>query len=492
MTPKPGYAAGNILNMLVHLGADLTGYDFSGLSVWQVYLQGVELRNWSVAKSDLNSAVFADNFDTLTMVDLSRDGRFLATGTGSGQILVWQTDTFTRLRVLEGHKGWINSVAYHPSGNLIASTCTDSTTRIWDSNTGDCIKVFPCTSVYSVTHNGIFSPNGRMFVFVRKKSIYVWDLNIENDASVLSVHSDRISEIAFSPDGRFLASCSEDCTIYLWETGNFQIYKGLHGHKSSVRCIAFSSDGQILASGSQDGTVCIWNVMSGKSLKVVQEHEDAVNTVIFNPDSQILASASRDKTIHIWNLTTKNSPAVLRGHTDSISGLAFDFNSTTCASAGLDTTIRLWDTNTFECRGVLQGHDERIEAIIFHPDKHVLVSCGNDQRVCLWDTEKVQPLKFLRGYMDYAVVLAFTNEGENILSANRDLRTVHLWNTLTGQLIKTLTIPSQSGIWTSGSNFNSDEIIVAEDTKSKTICLWDLSKRECVGVLQSNTSSPVR
>jgi len=107
MTPKPGYAAGNILNMLVHLGADLTRYDFSGLSVWQAYVQGVEVRDVNLQSANIRRASFTETFGVVASIAFSLNGNLLAIATGDGTICLWLTDG-QLCSQFKNHSGWIN------------------------------------------------------------------------------------------------------------------------------------------------------------------------------------------------------------------------------------------------------------------------------------------------------------------------------------------------------------------------------------------------
>lgn len=119
--PKPGYAAGNILNMLVHLGADLTGYDFSGLAVWQAYLQETELHDMCFNCANLAHSIFVQPFGMVLSVAFSPNGDTFAAGTSDGQVRVWQMSDLQQLLSIQGHEGWTQSIAYSPDGQVLAS-----------------------------------------------------------------------------------------------------------------------------------------------------------------------------------------------------------------------------------------------------------------------------------------------------------------------------------------------------------------------------------
>jgi len=162
--PKPGYAAGNILNLLVQLGADLTGYDFSGLSVWQAYVQGVELRDVNIAGADISGVRFTDTFGRIRSLACSPDGSLLAAATSDGNIRIWQTTDFTPVRTLKGQAGWVRSVAFSPDGQLLVGGGPDMTIWLWDVTSGTVVNRLVSTSgrVYSIA----FRPDGGLLASV--------------------------------------------------------------------------------------------------------------------------------------------------------------------------------------------------------------------------------------------------------------------------------------------------------------------------------------
>ncbi|MGA7936964.1 MAG: NB-ARC domain-containing protein, partial [Kovacikia sp.] len=294
-----GYAAGNLLNLFWQLRSNLCDQDFSRLTIRQAYLPSVTLHRTNFAHCKIDQSAFAEAFGGVTSVAFSADGKRLATSDTSGKIQIWDIPGGRQLVICKGHEHWTWAVAFSPDGQFLASASDDYLVKLWDAHTGDCLKTF-VGHTYSV--NAIaFSPNGQYIATSSQDAtIRVWDLQtsadlsqaaaynsrsgVVRDAIQLLGHLSRVWSVAFSPDGKTLASASEDQTIKLWDWSTGQCLKTLMGHQGWVKSIAFSPDGTHLVSGSLDQTVKVWDRETGDCLRTLQGHTNMVTTVAYSPD----------------------------------------------------------------------------------------------------------------------------------------------------------------------------------------------------------------
>jgi WD40 repeat protein len=202
--------------------------------------------------------------------------------------------------------------------------------------------------------------------------------------STPGVYIELIFSLAFSPDGKILASGSKDCTIKLWEVSTEREISTLKGHRKYINSVAFSPDGKILASGSKDKTIKLWDVRTGREITTLWEHSYGVSSVAFSPDGKTLASSGGDKTIKLWDVRTGQKISTLNGHLSFVSSVAFTPDGKTLASSGGDKTIKLWDACTGQEISTLEGHSDVVDSVAFSPDGQTLASGSWDTTIKIW------------------------------------------------------------------------------------------------------------
>ncbi|HEY9638298.1 MAG TPA: NB-ARC domain-containing protein [Coleofasciculaceae cyanobacterium] len=480
---EPGYAGGNILNLLCQLQTDLRGYDLSRLTLWQADLRDVNLYQVNFAHSDLSKSVFTETLAIPLTVKFSPDGQFFATGDIDGEVRLWQVADGKNLLTLTGHSSWVWSVAFSPDGKTLVSGSDDRTLKLWDLNTGQCRQTLRghTRSIWSVA----FSLDGQTLASGSEdKTVKLWDIKTGECYQTLEGHTNWVRSVAFSPDGRMLASGSDDQTVQLWDLSIGRCCQTLRGHTQLLWSIAYSPNGQTLASSSGDRTVKLWDIKTGECLKTFQGHTNWVRSVAFSPDGQTVASGSEDQTIRIWNVDTGQCSQTLKGHGNWVRSVAFSPDGQTLASGSGDHTVKLWDIRRGRCRKTIQGYTNRVWSVAFSPDGQTLASGNDDHTVRLWDVSSGKCRQTLRGHTNAVSSVAFSPDSQTLASGSSD-QTIKLWDIRTMQCRQTLQVHN-SRIWSVA--FSPDGQTLASGSADQTVKLWEVSTGRCCKTLKGHTN----
>ena len=250
------------------------------------------------------------------------------------------------------------------------------------------------------------------------------------DFPYITLETNVINGLAFSPDGKTLAS-SNGTNIVLWDTST---WKQLH--ELTGRYPSFSSDGKTIASTSSDA-VFLYETSTGRQIHELEQR--AVYDMSFSPDGKTLATAGAYSTIVLWETSTGNQIRTLRGHTASVYSVSFSPDGKTIASGSSspDNTIRLWETSTGRFLRTLTGHTSNVSDVSFSPDGKTIVSAGHDWTIRLWEASTGSPIRVLTGHRNVVYNVSFSPDGQMIASASSD-STVRLWEASTGGIIYTL------------------------------------------------------
>lgn len=270
-----------------------------------------------------------------------------------------------------------------------------------------------------------------------RSSLVSAQMATESMVALLGGHPAYVTSVAYSPDGRVIASGGADDTVLLQSTATGKTLLTLQGHTKPVRTVAYSPDGRLLVSGGDDHTLVEWNPASGQRLRVIRGQGGGVNQVAFSPNGRMLASANGDGTINLIDPGTGRLVRSLRVNRQAVNGVAFSPSGATLAAASSDSTVSIWSVATGSRIRTLKGHSASVNAVTFSPDGRTLASASDDHTVILWNAATGSRLRTLRGHTNYVNSVAFSHDGTILASAGAD-RNVILWDPRTGRRLQTL------------------------------------------------------
>jgi WD40 repeat protein len=530
-----GYAAGNIINLILYLAqtrhtgrsqANLSGYNFSNLTIRQADFTEVRLNDTQFINTDLSDSVFTETMASLVSVRFSPDGKCFATGGGDGEVRLWQVSDSKQIRTYRGHStcDWVWSVAFTSDSRYLASGSADHTILLWNVATGECLNTFVGhhDKVYSVN----FSPCDRLLASASADhTIKIWHIETGRCLHTLKGHTNWVWAVSFEPivhpskekpphpdlDGLILASASADGTIKLWDLNQERCIQTLENHDRQVYSVVFSPDGKTLASASEDQTVKLWDVQTGQCLKTLYEHTKKIYSVRFSPDGRLLASSGEDQTIKLWEIKTGVCRKTLKGHTSQVWAIAFSPDGRTLLSSSDDQTARLWNVKTGSCLNVLQGYTRGIYAIAFSPVRvlddtsahlatpaqpatQILVSGNDDRALRLWNLDTQHCLNSLREHDGRIRAIAFKplcldnpeNPGIILASSSAD-RTIKLWDMSDPHHVCCLRTLRGHTNWVWSVMFSPDGTLLASCSEDRTIRLWNPATGDCLNTLHGHS-----
>jgi WD40 repeat protein/DNA-binding SARP family transcriptional activator len=406
-------------------------------------LDGI-IQIWAVADGKLLRKIVDGPRATYGVV-WSPDGTQLASASADNMASIWDPRTGERLKILAGHTSVVQGIAWSLDGRRIATASYDSTAKIWDATTG--LEQISLAGHSGLVYDVSFSADGsRVVTSSDDHTARVWTIDPIGEKPTLGTGLDPMWNVAFSPvSSTILATTASKGEVTIWDSATGARIRDLVGHTGDVQGVAFSPDGKRLATAGEDRTARIWDVATGSQILLLTGHVapetpaffPGVLDVAFSPDGARLATVGDDGTARIWDSTTGRQLLKLTGHDGPVGGVVFSPDGSRLATSGWDGIAIVWNAATGERLLTLTGHDWIVRRITFSPDGTKIATASFDGTARIWDAATGSPVATLTGHTALVFGIAFSPDGAHVATASSD-KTVKIWDVATATELLTL------------------------------------------------------
>lgn len=362
----------------------------------------------------------------LRSVAFSADGLWLAAGGDTREVVALRASDGEIFAHLPAHQAALSALAFAPDGSLYSASL-DGRVIAWK----------PLRQQHRIDRvvgpmdlNGsALSPDGAILVLAGKdhRVLRTW-LDKEGVVGEDQAHTAEVNSVAFSADGRWIASGGADHKVVLRAAAPAKAATTVFDeHGAKVWGVAFSADGRRLASAGDDNLVIVRDLGSTQPARRLQGHDKWVYGVAFSPDGRWLASSCGDDSIIVWDPASGALRHKLKAHANATNGIAFSPDGQWLASAGDDHQVLLWRTRDWTRAATLTGHTAAVWAVAFSPDSRTLASASWDQSVALWSVAEGRMRAQMRREEGQLNAVAFTPDGKRLVASGSG-RAVHLFN----------------------------------------------------------------
>lgn len=316
-----------------------------------------------------------------------------------------------------------------------------------------------------------WSPDGRFLATAsRDGTARVFDARSGRSLLVLPSDGAMVESVTWSPDSAQLATAGRDHVVRIWDATSGDPVRLLTGAGDTGRQVAWAPDGRHVAATFKDCVVRVWEAGTGRLVHELHGHGDDVWGVAWSPDGARLASASHDQTAIVWDLTAGVPAATLTGHSDFVEGIAWSPDGRSIATGSGDHTARIWDAGTGELRLLMRGHSDYVWNLAWSPDGGMLASASSDGTVRIVNAEDAKVLAVLRGHTDTVWGVSWCPTGRRLATSSTD-GTGIVWD-LRPRGAETVLVDGHGGP-VSQVAWSGDDSRFATASDDGTVRIWD-------------------
>ncbi len=374
---------------------------------------------------------------SISAVGLTADGKKAVSGSWDSSLRLWDLESGLCLKIFEGHRGNVESVAVTPEGSRAVSRggFGDWSLRLWDLENGGCLRV------------------------------------IKDESECLSI----------SADGKLAFSGNKNGTILIWNLATGQCLGTLAGHKRDVLCVKNTPNGKRLFSGGADGTLRIWDVPRQECLSIIEDKNGVVARLDVTPDGKKAATSVATAVLKVWDVESGQCLRVISGQEDWFRNICMTDDGRYAVTAGdfKDQSLRVWDLKTGSCLKTFRGEKDWFRSLGMTPDARIAVTGSGGLKTAdcrMWDIERGRHLPLSSDHTDKVSSVSVSPDGRTAISAGTfEDQTVRVWNLRTGEHLRDLRGHS-SWAWCTG--ISPDGVLAVTGSEDQTLRVWDIDEGE--------------
>lgn len=480
---KTVVSAGYDRRLLAWKPEDVKPYDFQ-------QLKGIARNSASIQEARVIPAAqyraLEGHTDAVRSVRFSDDGTLLVSGGQDNTVRVWDFGTLSPVTTFRGHGSEVTSAVFLPNGTTVLSASHDKTVREWNVASYEELRILRGRTldghedaVLAASYSG---DQKHILTASRDRSARTWEvLSGKPELELKEGHEYLASSAIFFPGGRRLVTAAIDNTTRIWDaTSGGQIARFDRTGRSAA--VALSNNSRWIATGGEERSAQLWDVETGKRIRSLQGHNFEVTALAFSPDDKILASGDFKGHVRLWDVETGELTAKIEGHTGKITSIIFLDHGSKIATASLDRTVGQWEVSSGkELKSLILKHPDSVITMKVIPGAgHLITSCS-DRVIRRWDPSKATVLETMGPFSGDIDSISISSDEKSLIAANTGTHTVHLWDLASnrevelpqsnGQLGPMIDLKRRGGIlWSVAYQPGTDDILTVGGSDVR---LWD-------------------